>query len=106
MGTIHINPQVFTTMLTGITTVQHKHSKVLRLKRKRQISSLQTAERELLVTCMIPTGHLIPPLLLFRQKNMKHGLMNGTALACIHVHLSSLGVDRERDFHLVFSSFS
>jgi len=34
----------------GITIVQHKHTKTLGLKGKRQISSLQSAERGSLVT--------------------------------------------------------
>jgi hypothetical protein len=35
---------------TGNTTVQHKHTKILGLKGKRQISSVQSAERGSLVT--------------------------------------------------------
>jgi hypothetical protein len=61
--------------------VQHEHTKILGLKGKRQITSLQSAERGSPVTvgtCMNPTGHLIPPLLAFPRKNMKQELMNGT----------------------------
>jgi len=61
--------------------------KILGLKGKRQISSLQSAERGPLVTvvnCMSPTGHFIPPLLVFPRKNMKQELMNGTPPGSIH----------------------
>jgi len=47
---------------TGITTVQHKHKKILKLKGKRHISSVHSAVRVSLVTvvyCMSPTGHFI-----------------------------------------------
>jgi hypothetical protein len=54
----------------GITILQHKHTKILGLTGKRQISSVQSAERGPLVTavnCMSPTGHNIPPLLYFQK---------------------------------------
>jgi len=72
---------------TWITIVQHKHTKILGLKGKRQISSVQSAERGSLVTvvkCMIPNGHFIPPLLVFPGKYMKPELMNGTPPGSIH----------------------
>ena len=56
---------------SSITIVQHKHTKILGLKSKRQISSLQSAERGSLVTivnCMSRTGHFIHPLLVFPRK--------------------------------------
>jgi hypothetical protein len=59
---------------TDIATVQHKHTKVLRLTGKRQISSVQSAERRSLVTVVnrvSPTGQFIPPLLVFLRKFMK-----------------------------------
>jgi len=61
--------------------------KILGLKGKRQITSLQSAERGSLVTvvtCMSPTGHFTPPLLAFPRKNMKQKLMNGTLPGSIH----------------------
>jgi len=67
--------------------VQHKHMKVVGLKGKRQITSLQYTERGSLVTvvtCMSPTGHFIPPLLVFPRKNMKQELMIGTPPGSIH----------------------
>jgi hypothetical protein len=65
----------------GITIVQHKHTKTLGLKGKRQIPSVQSAELGSLVTavnCMLPTGHFIPPLLVFPKKYTKIELMNDT----------------------------
>ena len=51
MDTIKHNPErLYNCDETGVTIVQHKHTKILRLKGKRQISSLQSAERESLVT--------------------------------------------------------
>jgi hypothetical protein len=64
---------------TGIEIVQHKRTKILALKGKRQITSLQSAERGSLVTvvtCMNPIGSFTPPLLVFK-KNVKEELMSG-----------------------------
>jgi hypothetical protein len=76
---------------TGITMVQHRHTKVLGLKGKHQISALQVAQHEVLiivVTYMKPTGGYIPPLLIFPRKKME--LMNctppGSICAC---HMAS-----------------
>ena len=71
----------------GITIVQHRHTKILGLKDKRQVSSLQSAEWGSLVTfitCMSPNGHFIPPSLLFAKENMKQELKNGTLPGSIH----------------------
>jgi len=88
MDTIKHNPaRLYNCDKTGITTVQHKHTKILGLKVKRQISSLQPAEWRSLVTvvnCMSPTGHFISPLLVFPRKNMKQELMNVTPPGSIH----------------------
>jgi hypothetical protein len=88
MHTIQYNPARLNNCdETGITIVQHKHTKILRLKGKRQISSVQSAERGSLVTavnCMSPTGQFIPPLLVFPRKYMERELMNGTPPGSIH----------------------
>ena len=89
MDTIKHNPaRLYNCDETGITILQHKHTKILGLKGKRQISSLQSAERGSLVTvvnCMRTTGHFIPPLLVFpRKKNMKQQLINGTPPGSFH----------------------
>jgi hypothetical protein len=72
---------------TGITIVKHKHTKILGLKGKRQISSVKSIHQGSLVTvitCRSPTGHFIPPLLAFPRKYMKQELMNGTLPGSIH----------------------
>ncbi|CAH2000290.1 unnamed protein product [Acanthoscelides obtectus] len=59
---------------TGITTVQHKHAKVISLKGKRQVAALTATERGALVTIvtsMNAVGRYIPPMLVFPRKNMK-----------------------------------
>nr|CAH7753508.1 unnamed protein product [Callosobruchus chinensis] len=66
---------------TGITTVQHEHTKVISLKGKRQVAALTASERGALitmVTCMNAVGRFIPPMLIFPRKNMKPELLNGT----------------------------
>jgi len=71
MYTIQHNPaRLYNCDETFITIVQHKHTKILGLKGKCQISSVQSAERGSLVTvvnCMIPNGHFIPLLLVFQE---------------------------------------
>lgn len=82
----HSPSRVYNCDETGITVVQHKHTKVVGLKGKKQIGALQAAERGSLitvVTCMNPAGHFIPPLLVFPRKNMKQELMDGTPLGSI-----------------------
>lgn len=72
---------------TGISIVQHKHTKVIGMKGKRQISALQAAERGCLVTvvtCFSAAGHYVPPLIIFPRKNMKLELMNGAPPASIY----------------------
>jgi hypothetical protein len=72
---------------TCITIVQHKHTKILELKGKRQISFAQSGERGALVTvvnCMLPTGNFVPLLLVFPIKYMKPELTNDTPPGSIH----------------------
>jgi hypothetical protein len=75
MDTIQHNPaRLYSYDETGVTVVQHKHMKILGLKGKRQISSLQSAEQRSLVTvftCMSKTEHFISPLLVFPKKKKK-----------------------------------
>jgi hypothetical protein len=72
MDTIQHNPaRLYICDETGNKTVQHKRTKTLALKAKRQITSLQSAERGSLVTvvtCMSPIGPFIPPLFVFQKK--------------------------------------
>jgi len=88
MDTIQHNPaRLYNCDETGIAIVQHKRTKMLVLKGKCQITSLESAERGSLVTvvtCMSPIGPLIPPLLVFPRKNMKKELMSGSPPESIH----------------------
>jgi hypothetical protein len=88
MDTIQHNPaRLYNCDETGIKIVQHKRTKILALKCKRQITSLQSAERGSLVTvvtCMSPTGPFIPPLLVFPRKNVKEELMSGSPPGSSH----------------------
>ena len=88
MDTIKHKPsRLYNSNETGITIVQHKHKKILGLKGKHHISSVQSAERGSLVTvvkCVSPNGQFIPPLLVFPIKNMKQELINGTPPGSIH----------------------
>jgi len=93
MDTIQHNPaRLYNCDKTGIKIVQHKRTKIFALKGKRQITSLQSAERGSLVTvvtCMSPIGPFIPPLLVFTRNNMKEELMSGSQPGSIHAcHLS------------------
>ncbi|VEN44176.1 unnamed protein product, partial [Callosobruchus maculatus] len=84
--------RVFNVDETGITIVQHKHSKVISLKGKKQISSLTSAERGKLITiitCVNASGVYIPPVIIFPRKNMKAELMLGApAGAVAECHIS------------------
>ena len=103
MYTIQHNPaRLYNFDAIGITIVQHKHMKILGLKGKRQISSVQSAERGSLVTVdksVSPTGHFIPPLLVFPRKYMKPELMHGTPPGSIYACLPSGWIQCEIFIH-------
>jgi hypothetical protein len=88
MYTIQNNPaRLFNFGENGITIAQHKNMKILGLKGKRQIVSVQSAERGSLVTVVnsvSPTGPFIPPLLVFPRKYIKPELMHSTPTGSIH----------------------
>jgi hypothetical protein len=81
MANIKFSPnRIFNVDETGITIEQHKSSKVVGPKGKRQVASLSSAERGTLimvVTCMSASGQFVPPLLLFPRKNVKSELLDG-----------------------------
>lgn len=81
LAKIKYNPlRIYNVDETGVTTVQHKHSKIITLKGKKQVGSLTSAERGSLITmvaCTNAAGHYIPPLLIFPRKNMKAELTEG-----------------------------
>lgn len=78
---IKSNPcRIYNVDETGITAVQHKHTKVIGLKGKKQVGALTTAERGSLITvvlCMNANGHYVPPMMIFPRKNFKAELMDG-----------------------------
>jgi len=89
---------------TGITIVQCKHTKILGLKGKRQICSVQSAGPGSLVTvvtCLSPTGHFIPLLLI--SEKICETRTDEWHTAWINPHMPFLGVDTEQDF--LVSSF-
>jgi hypothetical protein len=102
----HISERLYNCDETGITIVQHKHTKILGLNGKRHRSSLQSAERGSVVpvvACMSPTASFIPPLLAFPRKTMKQELMNGTPPGSIHACHPSKWIESEIFFPVVSS---
>jgi len=107
MDTIQHNPaRLYNCDETGIKIVQHKGTKILALKGKRQITSLQSTERGSLVTvvtCMSPIGPFIPPLLVFPRKNVKEELMSGSPPGSNHTCHPSGWIQSEIFFPVVSS---
>lgn len=65
---------------TGLTIVQSKIPYMVGRKGKRQIAALTSAERGATITviaCISASGHYVPPLVIFPQKNMNNQLMRG-----------------------------
>ena len=78
--------RIFNVDETGVTSVQHKHSKVIAMKGKKQVAALTSSERGNLitiVTCMNAAGTFVPPLIVFPRKNMKEELMDGAPLGSV-----------------------
>jgi hypothetical protein len=93
MEKINMSPNCpFNVNETGITVVQHKTSRFIALKGKKEVAMLSSLKRGVIVTvvtCMSASGIFVPPFLVFLRKNMKLGLMNGTPPGTIGVcHLS------------------
>ena len=57
------------------------------------------------VSCMSPNGHFVPQLLVFPRKYVYETRTDEWHTAYINPRVPSLGVDTERDFHPVVSSF-
>jgi len=81
--------RIFDVDVTGITIVQHRHSKTVSMRHKKEVASLTSGERGKLitvVTCMNATGIHVPPLIMFPSKGMKEELLDGapagSILAC------------------------
>ncbi|XP_046388449.1 uncharacterized protein LOC124157622 [Ischnura elegans] len=75
---------------TGILTVPNKPSKVLALRGRKQVGSLSSAERGILVTvetCMSASGNFMPPMFVFPRKRENPLLMDDAppgSFACYH----------------------
>jgi len=108
MCTIQHNPErLYNCDEISITIVQHKHTKILGLKSKRRISSVQSVDQGSLVTVvnfMSPTGHFIPLLHIFPRKYIKPELMNGTPPGSNHACHSSGWIQSE-NFSQLFLHF-
>lgn len=64
---------------TGILTVPNKQSKVLALRGKKQVGSLTSAERGVLVTietCISESGNYLPPMFVFPRQRENPRLMD------------------------------
>ena len=107
MDTIQHNPaRLYNCDKTGISIAQHKHTIILGLKCDRQISSRQSAERRFLwqpATVRVQPD-TSPPLLAFPRKKYETRI-DERHTGRVSPHVSSLGVDRERDVFPVVSSF-
>lgn len=82
----HKAHRIFNVDETGITTVQHKHSKVIAAKGKKQVAAMTSSERGNLVTivtCMNAPDTFVPPLIVFPRKNMKEELLDGAPAGSI-----------------------
>ncbi|CAH2011577.1 unnamed protein product [Acanthoscelides obtectus] len=88
LSKINFAPQrLFNVDETGISVVQHKRSKVISAKGKKQVATLTSAERGGLitvVTCMNAVGTYVPPLIVWPRKNMKIELMDGAPTGSIY----------------------
>lgn len=63
--------RIFNVDETGITVVQHKATRVVTSKGKKQVHKISSAERGAtitVITCMSAAGQYVPPLLIFPQK--------------------------------------
>ncbi|KAK9670928.1 hypothetical protein QE152_g41106 [Popillia japonica] len=78
--------RVFNVDETGLTVVQTKIPHVIKLKGKRQVGAITSAERGSLVTvicCMSAGGTFVPPMMIFPRKNMTDTLMRGVPPASL-----------------------
>jgi hypothetical protein len=67
----HQAHRIFSDGEIGITAMQQRHSKVVSVRRKKEVICLASPERGnliSLVTCMNATGTRVPPLIVFPRK--------------------------------------
>ena len=81
---INFDPsKIFNVDETGITVVQHKATRVVTCKGKKQVHKLSSAERggrTTVITCTSAAGQYIPPLLIFAQKRWQEEPVSYTHL--------------------------
>ncbi|XP_072400257.1 uncharacterized protein [Diabrotica undecimpunctata] len=84
---INFDPsKIFNVYETGISVVQHKATRVVTCKGKKQVHKLSSAERgstTTVITCMLAAGQYIPPLLIFPLKRWQEELLDGAPLGSI-----------------------
>lgn len=83
-----ILPRVYKVDETGITVVQHKCSKIISVKGKKQVFasiSLERGKLVTIVTCMIACGELCASINYFSYKKIAEGLMDGAPPGSIGV---------------------
>jgi hypothetical protein len=69
----HPAHRIFSVDETGITTVQHRYSKFVSMRGKKEVVSLTLAERGnliIVVICMNATGTYVPQLIVFMRKKI------------------------------------
>jgi hypothetical protein len=89
-----------------ITIVQHKHTKILGLKGKRQISIVQSAEQGSLVTVVnYESNWTLHSSVTYIYKKIYETRTDEWHTAWINPRVPSLGVFSVRDFHPVVCSF-
>ncbi|GBM18551.1 hypothetical protein AVEN_47943-1 [Araneus ventricosus] len=83
---------------TGILTVANKPSKVLALRGKKQVGTLTSAERGVLVTtetCVNAAGNFLPPMFVFPRKKENPLLMDDAPPGSFAVYHESGWINKE-----------
>ncbi|GBM76068.1 hypothetical protein AVEN_167488-1 [Araneus ventricosus] len=83
---------------TGILTVANKPSKVLALRGKKQVGTLKSAERGVLVTaetCVNAAGNFLPPMFVFPRKKENPLLMDDAPPGSFAVYHESGWIKKE-----------
>jgi len=76
----HQGHKIFSVDETWITAVQQRHSKIVSVRRKKEVECPKSAEKVNMIavaTCMNATGKYIPLLIVFPRKYKKGELMDG-----------------------------
>lgn len=95
------------TVRTGILTVPNKPSKVLSLRGKKQVGSLTSGERGVLVTveaCVSAAGNYLPPMFVFPRQRENPRLMDDTPPGSFAAYNKTGWINKE-SFILWFKKF-